>query len=112
MLILELRGASRHCALLLLLRQEVWLGDIGLFDSRVERGTHFGRQWNPRLCGCQRGKNRHMVRRISTINASTLCWCLRQLPDEGFVTGGEVCQQQKLKKPMMLAWPHFEPQTA
>jgi len=38
MLILELRGASRHCALLL--RQEVWLGDIELFDSRVEFGTH------------------------------------------------------------------------
>jgi len=103
MLILELRGAIPHCALLLLW-QEIWLGDIELFDSRVEYGTHVGRQWNPRLSGPQRGKNRQMVRRISTTNASTLCWCLRQLPggySEGFVTGGEVCQQQKLKKPMM-----------
>jgi len=70
MLIMELRGTSRHCALLL--RQEVWLGYIELFDSRVEFGTHVGRQWNSRLSGCQRGKNRHMVRRISTTNASTL----------------------------------------
>jgi len=34
MLILELRGAIRHCAMLL--RQEIWLGDIELFDSPVE----------------------------------------------------------------------------
>jgi len=47
MLILELRGASRHCALLL--RQEVWLGDIELFDSGVEFGTSVWRQWNRRL---------------------------------------------------------------
>jgi len=33
MLILELRGASRHCTLML--RQEVWHGDIELLDSRV-----------------------------------------------------------------------------
>ena len=42
MLMWELRGAGRHrlMLMLLLLRQEVWLGDTELSNSRVEFGMY------------------------------------------------------------------------
>jgi len=51
---------------------------------------------------------------VSITKASTLCWCLRQLPgySERFVTGGEVCQKQKLKSRWCKHGHTSNPQTA
>jgi len=73
------------------------LDDNGIQDSLVARGE--------RIVTWYAGYRKPMLQRGAGVSVSCL-----GIPKD--VTGGEVCQQQKLKKPMMQAWPHFDPQTA
>ena len=102
-------GASRRCELLWRLR--VLRSGIYRSEHREESGTCGLQQWSPKFSGNRRELKPHRICRIPKTSVSTMCLYLQRQPGyfEECVIGGEVCQQQKLKKPTMQAWTHFEP---